>query len=109
MIESRETTGSDNHRELGECPARMFYVCSPGEARLGSLCRHPGVALVRIVLAGPAEAGSDVYVISPGEAGRSHSGSSPIWTDSVDEIPPGKIYSFIVIIMLYNQGPLFPT
>ena len=41
------------------------------------ICSHP----VRIVLTGPAEAGSDVYnVISLGEAIGSDSGSNPIWT-----------------------------
>ena len=72
--------------------ARLGCLCSysPGEARLGSSCSHP----VRIVLADPAEASSDVYVRSQGEAGRSDSGSSPIWTHSMDEILAGKLYSF---------------
>ena len=49
-----------------------------------------GSSLVRIVIAGPAEAGSDVYAISPGKAGRGGSGNSPIY---MDEIPAGKLYS----------------
>ena len=46
------------------------------------------------MIAGSAEAGSDVYVISPGEAGRSDSGSSPICTHCVDEILAGKLCYF---------------
>ena len=48
---------------------------------------------MRTVLAGPAEAGSEVNVISPGEAGRSGTGSSPK-RDSVH----GRIVNLIVII-----------
>ena len=42
------------------------------------VCKYSsGSSPVRIVLVGPAEAGQDVYCTSPGEAGRSGSGSSP--------------------------------
>ena len=47
-----------------------------------------GGSPVRIVLAG-----SDVYVINPGEAGGSGSGNNPRWTHCMDEIPAGKLYS----------------
>ena len=60
----------------------MSYVYSPGEARFGSLCNHP----VRIVLAGPAEAGSDVYVIVCGKPAEVIPGVARnvliIWTKS---------------------------
>ena len=66
----------------------MFYVYCPGEARLGSLCNRPGVARFGYLC------------YSPGEAGRNHSGSSPIWTHSMDEIPAGKLYYFNMIMLL---------
>ena len=122
---SREISGSENNREPGESPARGIsgspgiekpgsdvyvivrekpgsdvYVYSPGEARLGSLCTSPGVArYIRIVLACPAEADSDVYVIVwgkpaeviPGVTRRGH---------IMDEIPVGNLFSLIIIMLI---------
>ena len=56
------------------------------------------------MLAGPAEADSDVYCMSSGEAGRSGSEGSPE-RDSIYECNPGKLYcklygSFIVNLII---------
>ena len=42
---------------------------------------------------------ADIYVISPGETGGSDSGSSPIWTHSMDEIPQGNYILFNIMFL----------
>ena len=58
-----------------------------------------------MVPASTGEAGSDVYVISRGgggggEASSRDSGSSPIWTHSMDAIPAGKLYILLIMLMM---------
>ena len=94
FIESRETLGSDRYKYPGRNPAWIVTV-SPGKAR-----GKPGESPARIVLASPGEARLWCICYSPGEAGRNHSGSSPIWTHSVDAIPAGKLYVLLLMWML---------
>ena len=84
ILGARGKPGSDRYWEPGESPAWGIYG-SPG--------RNPP----RIVLASPEEARLGCLCYSPGEAGRNHSGSSPIWTRCVDAIPEVKLYVLLLM------------